>query len=309
MADLHGQITDANAQIVKATVRAHFSRAANSYSASAILQKQVEARLLESLQDPDLLGGKLSPAQVLDLGCGPGLASKALRALYPQAQLLALDFALPMLQQLQNPSRWNPFAAKAIERINGDAQQLPLVDQCIDLLFSSLCIQWIQDLDALLAEWRRVLRPGAQVLLSTFGPDTLKELRAAWASVDDAQHVNRFLDMHDIGDALVRHGFQDAVLETEHFHLQYASPQALMRELKDIGATNAAGLRMPGLGGRTRMRAMLENYPLTDDFKAPATYEVIFATVRAPAAGVPIRTGAGEIASVPIHAIRRPVKK
>jgi malonyl-CoA O-methyltransferase len=298
-----------HARLANKTIRAHFSRAAADYAKAAVLQQQVEDRLLETLQDPDLLGGKLSPATVLDVGCGPGRSSKSLRTLYPKAQLIGLDFALPMLQQMPNSARWNPFAAKPIERVNADARVLPLADRSVDLLFSSLCIQWVQDLDALFAEWRRVLKPNAQVLFSTFGPDTLKELRAAWAAVDDAPHVNVFLDMHDVGDALVRHGFQNTVMETDYFRLNYASPQALMRELKTIGATNANPTRTSGLGGRARMREMLDHYPLDEQYKAPATYEVIFASVQAPADGAPIRTSEGEIASVAISAITRPPKR
>ena len=281
-------------------IRAHFGRAAGSYSAAAALQNAVEDQLLERL------GAIKSPPQrILDVGSGPGRGALALRRAFPHAQVVALDFALPMLAQIPVKSRWNPFAEQTIHRIAGDAAMLPLAGACADVLFSNLCIQWCLDLAVLFAEWRRVLKPNALLAFTSFGPDTLIELRQAWAQVDQGAHVNQFFDMHDIGDALLRAGFKDPVLSTERYTLSYPSARALLAELKAIGATNALNARRTGLGGKSAIAQMIQHYPVDADGRVSATYEVVFAQAHAPAHGVPIRGAGAEIASVPVSAITR----
>ena len=163
---------------------------------------------------------------------------------------------------------------------------MPLADASVDVVYSNLMLQWCDDLDALFAEFRRVLKPRGLLTFSTFGPDTLKELRAAWASVDGHTHVHRFIDMHDIGDALVRAGLSEPVLDVERFTLTYEDVQALMRDLKAIGAHNAAAGRAPGLTGRGRLRAMSAAYErYRSAGRLPASYEVVYGQAwgRAPA--------------------------
>lgn len=285
-------------------VRAHFGRAARSYLGAAALQNAVEDQLLERL---DAI--KLPPQRLLDIGCGPGRGAQALRRAFPNAQIVALDFALPMLAQIPVKSRWNPFTEAPIHRVAGDAAMLPLVGECADVLFSNLCIQWCLDLAALFAEWRRVLKVDALVAFTSFGPDTLIELRGAWAQVDQGAHVNRFLDMHDVGDALLRAGFKDPVLSTERYTLSYPNVRALLAELKAIGATNALNARRSGLGGKAAIAQMIQHYPVDPDGRISATYEIVFAQAYAPAAGAPIRSAGAEIASVPVSAIRRPAPR
>ena len=275
-------------------VRHAFGRAAATYDAHAVLQHEVEQRLLERLEYVES-----APARVLDVGCGTGNAALALRKRWQAAHVVALDLALPMLRRIR-PGWLHPLA-----RINADARALPLADASVDVLFSNLCIQWIDDLPALLDEFRRVLRPRGYLALSTFGPDTLHELRAAWAQVDRAPHVGRFADIARIGDALMRAGFRDPVLDAERFTLTYADAGALMRELKAIGATNADAARPRGLTGKSRWRAMLDAYePFRSDGVLPATYEVIYAHAWGPEPGQPRRGRGGEIASFPIDKLR-----
>jgi malonyl-CoA O-methyltransferase len=293
---------DPRAALAKRAIRAHFGKAARSYGAAAALQHEVEDRLLERL---DAITS--NPTRVLDVGCGPGRGVALLKARYPNAHLLALDLALPMLQAAApEKSWWKPFAKPGFDRINADAMRLPLADGSIDLLYSNLCIQWCAPLRSLFTNWRRVLRPGAPVLISTFGPDTLKELREAWAQVDTQPHVNQFLDMHDIGDQLLATGYQQVVLETDRFTVRYADVGALLRELKAIGASNAMQARRQGLGGASALKAMTQAYPRGPDGRISCTYEVIYAQCFAPPNGSPIRDAAGEIASVPISAIKKP---
>lgn len=281
-------------------VRHAFGRAAASYEAHAVLQHEVERRLLERLDYVEA-----APARVLDLGCGPGRAAQAMRARWKGAQVIALDAALPML------ARVKPNWLRPVARVNADARALPLAEASVDVLFSNLCIQWIDDLPALFDEFRRVLRPRGYLAVSTFGPDTLHELRAAWAEADRAPHasparVSAFADIARVGDALMHAGFRDPVLDGEHFTLTYNDAPTLMRELKAIGATNADPRRTRGLTGRALYRRAIEAYEaFRADGVLPATYEVIYAHAWAPDPGQPRRRrGGGEIASFPIERLR-----
>ncbi len=275
-------------------VRRAFARAAAGYAQHAVLQHRVEDLLLERLEYSE---GDVH--RVVDVGSGPGRGSTALRKRYANAHVVALDIALPMLKQIR------PGWLRPIGRVCADARALPLAEASADLLFSNLCIQWIDDVPALLNEFRRTLRPGGYVALSTFGPDTLHELRAAWSSVDAAPHVSGFADIARIGDALLAAGFRDPVLDVEHFTLTYADASTLMRELKSIGATNADARRARGLTGKSHYRRAIEAYErFRIDGVLPATYEVIFAHAWAPDAGQPRRGTAGEIASFSVDQLR-----
>ncbi|MFC4727164.1 malonyl-ACP O-methyltransferase BioC [Coralloluteibacterium thermophilus] len=286
-----------NARYDRRQLRRAFGRAAESYEAAAVLQREVEARLLESL---DYLDDRV-PARVLDLGAGPGRASAAMKKRWPRSEVIALDQALPMLRHARRHSGWlRPF-----RRVCGDAAALPFRDEAFDVVFSSLCLQWADDLPATLAEVRRVLRPGGLFLMSTFGPGTLAELREAFAAVDGAPHVSRFEPIQRIGDAFVAAGFRDPVLDQDTFTLTYPDVPTLMRELRAIGATNAAADRHRGLTGKDRMRAVFAAYePLRCEGVLPSTWEVVYAQAWGPEPGAPRRgAGGGEIASVPLAAI------
>jgi malonyl-CoA O-methyltransferase len=282
-------------------VRRAFSRAAPAYDAIAVLQHQVEAQLLERLS---LL--TQPPGRVLDVGAGPGRASAAMRKRYPQAEVVALDLALPMLREAKTRAGW----WKPFRRVCGDARALPIADQSVDLLFSSLCLQWCEDLDAVFAEFRRVLRPQGWLLFTSFGPDTLTELRQSWATVDDDPHVNVFLDLHDVGDRLLAAGFRDPMLDVEHYSLRYSDPKLLMRELKGIGAGNADAARARGLTGKRKLAGVLAAYERFRgaDGRYPASYEVVFAQARAPDPSQPRRSGGTDIAAVSVDSLRAQLK-
>lgn len=278
-------------------VREAFQRAAADYDAHAVLQHEVESRLLERLAFFDI-----QPRTVLDLGCGTGIASHALAGRYPDAQVVALDWAPAMLDVM----RGRATDVATPQAVCGDMRRLPLAARSVDLVFSSLAIQWCTDLQALFAGLRRVLRPGGLLLFSTFGPDTLLELRRAWAAVDDAPHVNRYADMHDIGDLLVAAGFRDPVMDAQRIVMEYRDPRSLMRELKAIGAHNAALRRPTGLTGRGKLRALLAAYEsFRRDGAYPATWEVVIGAARGPQEGQPVRTAQGEEAHFSIDSLRR----
>jgi malonyl-CoA O-methyltransferase len=292
-------------------VRRAFSRAATGYDAAAKLQHAVEARLLDMLDyldDPALK--RESPNVVVDLGCGPGRAAAAMQKRWPKARILALDLALPMLRETRASSKRgiNPFARRP-QPVCADARALPLAENSVDVLFSNLCLQWVEDLDAVFAGFRRVLKPQGMLLLSTFGPDTLRELRDAFAQADAAPHVSPFADIAAVGDALLRAGFHQPVLDREVETTAYPDLAALMRELRAIGATNALSQRRHTLTGRARFAAAERAYePLRGSGgKLPATWETISAMAWAPEAGAPIREGGFDVARFPANAI--PVRK
>ena len=278
-------------------VRRAFSRSAGTYDATAVLQHEVEQRLLESL---DYLGDT-APRVIVDVGAGPGRASATMRKRWPKAQVIALDLSVPMLRQArQRAGWWKPFS-----RVCADARALPLAEGSVDVLFSNLCLQWVDDLPAVFAGFRRVLRPGGVLLCSTFGPDTLWEMREAFARADEVPHVSPFATIAQFGDALMHAGFRDPVLDRDVLERGHPDLTALMRELRAIGATNALHARRHTLTGRRRFAAAAAAYePLRGpDGLLPASWEVITAMAWAPAPGAPIREGGHEIASFPAGSI------
>ena len=253
----------------KQQLRRAFCGAASSYDAVAVLQREVGQRMLERL---DYV--RLQPAVVLDLGCGTGKLTAALAKRYRSAKVVAMDIAEPMLQRARRRVPW----FRKWHFACGDAEQLPLADNCCDLVYSNLTLQWCGDLDRVFGELRRVVRPGGLVMFSTFGPDTLMELRQSWAQADAAHvHVNRFIDMHDIGDALLRAGLSDPVMDAEQMTLTYDDVFGLMRDLKNIGAHNVNAGRSRSLTGKGRLRALVDAYEaFRVQGKLPASYEVVY---------------------------------
>ena len=267
-------------EIDPAAVRRSFDRAARGYDEAAVLQAEVRARLLERLDYVNL-----EPEVILDVGCGTGHSSRALKDRFPGARIIALDLAEGMLAETARRQSWR----RRFARVCGDVTRLPLADASIDLAFSNLTLQWCPDPDVAFAELRRVLRPRGLLNFTTFGPDTLIELREAWAQADGHTHVSRFADMHELGDGLVRTGLAEPVMDVERFTLTYPDVLGLMRDLKAIGAHNAAARRPRGLTGRGRLRAMEAAYEgRRRDGVLPATYEVVFGQAWGPA-GKPAR--------------------
>ena len=268
--------------IDKARARASFGRAADTYDAAAILQKQVRAEMLSRL---DLV--KINPQVILDAGCGTGAASHALQKRFAKSQVVSLDFALPMLQKTRSHDLGllsqlkSLFGSTKQSLLCADIEALPLASASTGLIWSNLAIQWCNDLDAALQEFHRVLQPEGLLMFSTFGPDTLRELRIATNqnNVGESRRtsVSRFIDMHDIGDALVRAGFSAPVLDVERFTLTYDDVKSVMRDLKSIGAHNATDGRARGLLGRGFLQKLQENYEqFRSEGKLPATFEVVY---------------------------------
>lgn len=276
-------------ELDKPRVRAAFSRAAATYADHAVLQREVQDRLLERL---DWI--RMEPGRVIDLGCGIGDALDLLARRYRRARVAGLDFAPEMAARARRRGRW----LRRPQVICGDIEALPLAEASFDLAVSSAALQWCASLDRAFAEVRRILAPGGLWMFATFGPDTLRELRAAFAVVDGgaSAHVNAFVDMHDIGDALVRAGFADPVMDQEALTLTYPDLTGLIRDLRGVGVRNALAGRGVGLFGPRRMVAVAEAYAreFGVEGRLPATWEVVYGHAWVPNAPPP-RAPAGRV--------------
>jgi malonyl-CoA O-methyltransferase len=273
-----------------------FSRAAERYDEVAVLQREIGQRLLDRL---DLM--LIEPKVVLDIGCGTGVATAQLAKRYKKAHIFALDFAFPMLLKTRKHGSW----LRRPRCVCADLEHLPFADNSIDLIYSNAALQWSNDLEHTFGEFMRVLRPGGLVTFTTFGPDTLKELRMAWEQVDGgshaSSHVSQFRDMHDVGDTLITSRFDDAVMDVDRMVLTYDQVDGLMQDLKVLGAHNVNRDRQRGLTGKNRMAAMRNAYEqFRADGKLPASYEVIYGHAWAPE-----RQQEDGVTMVPISNIKR----
>lgn len=268
-------------------IRKAFDRAVESYDEAAVLQKEVCARLLEKLDV-----ARLDPKWILDAGTGTGEAVRALQKRYRKAEVVLLDLSENMLDKA---GRQGGLFRKP-HKVCADIESLPFADQSFELVFSSLALQWCNDIGAAMAEFRRVLKPGGLLVFTTFGPDTLKELRTSWQQVDSAVHVNSFIDMHDIGDGLLHGGFAEPVMESETITVQYKDVDSLMQDLRAIGANVTASGHRQGLLTRNMLSRLREVYEIyRRDDVLPATYEIIYGH-----AWMPEQSGRGSSSEVEV---------
>lgn len=267
--------------IDKRLLRRAFEQAAAGYEQSAVLQREVCDRMLSRLEYI-----KYIPDTILDAGSGTGYGTGKLAARYPETAMMAIDIALTMhtharasgLTVLPNWQKWLPFIKRRhVSYICADIEQLPLANASVGMIWSNLAIQWCNDLKQTFSEAHRTLRAGGLFMFSTFGPDTLKELRQAFKAVDRFSHVNRFTDMHDIGDLLVHCGFSAPVMDMEYLTLTYDDVRSILRELKAIGARNVTHGRRRSLTGKGVWKQVIAYYEtLRQDGKLPATYEIVY---------------------------------
>ena len=247
-----------------------FSEAAASYNAAAVLQQEIGRRLIERLNFV-----KINVKTAMDLGASTGYFTQQLGQCYGDARVIAVDIAEGMLRYMarEGGNLPGPYLVCA------DAQYLPFESKTVDLVFSNLMLQWCPDTLAVFKEVQRVLKPGGLFIFSTLGPDTLYELRQSWVQVDAYQHVNAFIDMHDLGDGLLASGLRGPVVDMEYMTVTYSKVDGLLHDLRDLGANQViVDQRMPGLLGRGRYQAFVQAYENFRDAEGvlPATYEVIY---------------------------------
>ena len=253
----------------KTAVKNSFNRYASEYDHTAILQAEVQSRLLERL---DYI--KLQPKTIVDLGCGPGQAIKPLLKRYKKSTVIGFDMAHAMLREAKK--KYGLFDRKCL--INADMDQLPLADDSVDLIFSSLAMQWSNDLLETFKGFKRVGREGGLLMFTTFGVNTLHELRESWQMVDDRPRVHHFIDMHDVGDMMLAAGLSQPVLDMDRITLEYDHFRDLLKDLKAIGATNAEKNRSRGLLTARRLKKLEDAYRniAFKNGRYLATYEVVF---------------------------------
>jgi malonyl-CoA O-methyltransferase len=256
-----------NQRLDKKKVAQSFSRAALTYDSVAQLQRDIGATLFSHVP-------KALPAQslVLDVGSGTGFFARQLATQYPASQVVGLDIAEGMLH-------YAAAQQKGISWLCSDAELLPLADNSVDLIFSSLAIQWCNNLPQLMVELARVLKPGGQLHIATLGPQTLHELKSAWQQVDDYVHVNRFQSLQSIISAVQSAHLAASDVQQENRILHYDRLNELTRELKALGAHNINSGKPEGLTGRSRLLAFKNAYEIFRRAQGlPATYDVIYLT-------------------------------
>jgi malonyl-CoA O-methyltransferase len=264
-------------------VRARFERAAPTYAGASPLEAEAASRMLERLQYV-----KAAPRRVLDAGCGPGRDSRGLARRYPGALQIALDISSSMLRAATRrgllESLLGPPAPRAV---CGDIARLPLATASIGMVWSSMALHWVSDPLAALREFHRVLEPEGLLMLSTLGPDTLRELRASAGGA----RVHRFADMHDVGDMLVAAGFSAPVMDAERVRIVYTGGEALLEDLRASGQTCALEARPRGLAGRAFRATLLERLAAQGgEAGLPVTFEVVYGHAWRP---TPAKTGGG----------------
>ena len=277
-------------------VRRAFDAASATYEEASRVQAEMRNRLLERL---DIV--RTEPRVVLDLGSADGVGARALKDRYPRASVIALDLSIRMLQQATRRQRF----LRRFERVAGDAQRLPLRNASVDLVFSNLLLEWCHDPDAAFREICRVLRPQGLFVFTTLGPDTLKELREAWRGADAHVHVHRFIDMHDVGDALMRARFTEPVMDVERLSFAYRDLNELHGELRKSGSANLAHGRPRGLTSRGRQAIVSSHLEAQRRGGVlPMSVEVVFGHAWGGDSPLTGRSEGGEI-RVPISALQR----
>lgn len=251
-------------------VKRAFSKSARSYNDAAVLQKEILFRLIDKLNvlQPELV------KRLLDVGSGTGLACERLVNMYGSESYFACDFAMPMLELAQQENKLiNQHA------VCGDVQALPYKESVFDIVFSASTYQWCNDIGSVFSDSYRIMNDGGLFIFSTFGPDTLRELRDCFVKVDNKPHVSSFIDMQELGDGLLACGFHAPVIESETITVEYPSPSQLLKDLQETGATNHLENRARGLMGQASLKKMLGEYEklVLANGKYPATYEVIYA--------------------------------
>ena len=294
---MNGRAGGASLSVDRRALQRAFGRASAQYEGAATLQAQVRAELHARLGF-----FTLDPRRVLDAGCGTAEGTLALRRRFRRARVLGLDIAPGMLGTARR--RMRPW--RRVPLVCADVHSLPLPDASLDLVVSNLMLQWCDDLPRAFAQLRRALRPGGLLLFSTFGAETLLELRTAWAEADELTHVSPFVDMPALGHALAQAGFSEPVLDRELRVQQHATVRALMDSIRAIGAGNVLAARRRTLTGRGRLLRMQSAYEAQrGPLGLPATWEVLYGAAFAGGDGADATPGETRVPLAALRPVRR----
>lgn len=242
--------------LIRRDVQRRFDRAAAAFDGADFVHRAAADGLLERLSPT-----RVDAATIVDLGAATGALSRELARRYRRSRVVSVDFSHNMLARSRaHRSRWS-----RIRELRADACRLPFPNDSVDLVCANLLLPWLDQPDACLAEVARILRRDGLFVFSSLGPDSLAGLRSAWDGIDDHEHVNRFVDMHDVGDALVRNGLRDPVLDVDFLNVSYRDCRALYRDLTNTGARNCLAGRRRGLTGRRALREMERRLPRGDE--------------------------------------------
>jgi len=280
-------------QLDKNKVRRSFERAAQSYDKAAVVQQRTADELVDRLE---VL--KISPHRILDAGCGTGYALPGLMRRYPDAEFIMLDISPSMLGRQPLTDRGKIFP------ICGDVESTPLASHSVDMVFCNAVLEWCE-LEVVLSEYLRVLKPEGLLTFATFGPDTLAELVALWREIDDVLHVHRFTDMHDIGDALVSHQFAMPVMDVDYVTVTHRNLVDAFSDLKQLGAGNALAERHPGLTGKMKFDQLerISQAFRNDNGLLQCTCEIVYGHAWAPMQ-IELRDDSGGVV-VPLERLRK----
>lgn len=276
------------------TFRAAFDRIAESYDDHAALEREVCNRLLERTSF-----NRIAPERILDLGCGTGFGSRALKKLFRKAQVIGLDSSMAMLSRLHRRSG----LLKPLKAVCGDISALPIASRSAEMIFANLSSYWSPEPMAMFAGFRRVLRPDGMLLFSTFGPETMRELKETGPGVSAAVELPEFPDLMEIGNALVSAGFGEPVMDMEIITLNYPDPGAMLRELEATGTS----LLIRGWSQLKDAEAALAPAyaPHVRDGKYPVSFEIIYGTAFGPREGQPVKTPDGDVVTFSVESLRR----
>lgn len=237
---------------------------AAEYELAAFLQQEVADRLLERL---DYM--RIKPSVILDLGAATGYAARKLEQRYPKAQLIALDSRENVLTTFKH-SWWK----KDPTRICADLEKIPLNNNSADLIFSNLSLHVLNDPQFCFKELHRILKPEGLLLFTSFGPDTLQELRISLSELKSECNLRNFIDMHHVGDILLNMGFQDPVMDMEMITLSYTDLKKLIKDIHYSGIEHNARSLMDS----TNWNTLSEQYAKLrlKNQQLPATFEILY---------------------------------
>jgi malonyl-CoA O-methyltransferase len=248
----------------KNKIKNSFNSKASSYDEYSLVQREVAKRLCERLSSI-----KIKPLHILDIGCGTGYLSNLLYKLFPNSSITCLDISINMLNEVHKK---NP----KLNCILSDAENMPFKKSKFDLVVSSFTFHWCDEVEKIFSDVHRFLRDKGLFLFTTVGPSTLQELRDAYLSLDNDQHINTFSDMHLYGDSLLKHGYHDPVMDIENIVIEYNSFKDVLSSLKKTGANTVIG-QEPKFIKKSSYNKLAKNYPLNNtNNRLPVTYEMIY---------------------------------